>query len=54
VVASRLLSLRRSISLDDLAEGSAGAPHFRLELGRHLIDEGERRLPVLMLRARPC
>jgi hypothetical protein len=35
--------------VDDLAEGPAGAARFRLELGRHIIVEGERRSHVLML-----
>src|ERR1700749_2981693 len=35
--------------VDDLAKGSAGAPLFRLELGRDIVVQGERRSHVLML-----
>jgi hypothetical protein len=38
--------------VDDLAEGPAGAARFRLELGRDIVVQGERRSHVLMLGCR--
>ena len=35
--------------VDDLAKGSPGTPRFRLELGRDIVVQGERRPHVLML-----
>jgi hypothetical protein len=35
--------------VDDLAEGPAGAPRFRLELGRHILVQGERGSHAMML-----
>ena len=36
-------------SVDDLAEGPAGAARFRPELGCHILIQGKRRSHVLML-----
>ena len=36
--------------IDDLAEGPVGKTRFGLELGRHIIVQGERRSHALMLR----
>lgn len=35
--------------VDDLAERPAGAARFRLEVGRHIVIQGQRRSHVLML-----
>jgi len=37
--------------VDDLAERPAGAARFRLEVGRHIVIQGERSSHVLMLQS---
>ena len=39
--------------VDDLAERPAGALRFRLELGRHVVIQSQRRPHALMLQSRP-
>lgn len=38
--------------VDDFAEWPAGTARFRLEVGRHVVIQGERRSHVLMLRSK--